>query len=70
MNFGENLKKCRLQAGLTQTELAEVIGVAQPTIAEYEVGKKTPTLDKAIKIAKILGTTCEELFKERTDEND
>lgn len=64
MKFGENLKKYRLQAGLTQAELAEIIGVAQPTIAEYEIGKKTPVVNKAIKIAEILNTTCEKLFED------
>lgn len=36
MRYGERLKAARNHAGLTQTELAERCGIAQPTISELE----------------------------------
>lgn len=37
------VRDMRLAAGLTQAELAERSGVAQPNIAAYEVGARTPS---------------------------
>lgn len=33
----------RLRARITQAELAEALGVAQPTIAHWEAGRKKPS---------------------------
>lgn len=41
---GSLIAAARLQAGLTQTELAERAGTTQPTISAYERGAKTPDL--------------------------
>lgn len=51
---GERLKQLRLNKGLTQTELAELIGVRPPTVQRYESGKisnvKTPVMEKLSEI--------------------
>jgi len=62
MDFNSMLKTLRKNAGLTQTELAEQLGVSQVTIVHYEQGKKKPEMDKVPKLAKILGVSIEELF--------
>lgn len=61
MALSENLKKLRERAGMTQAELAEAIGVAQPTLAQYETGLKVPSIITAVKIEQVLHTTCSEL---------
>lgn len=38
------LRDARDHAGLSQTELAERTGVAQPNISAYEAGRRTPTV--------------------------
>lgn len=35
---GQKLKEARLQAGLTQSEVAQKLGVAQPVYQRYEKG--------------------------------
>ena len=62
MSFAENVKRLREQQNLTQKELAERIGITQPTIAQYEMGIKVPTIIVGAKLAEQLGTTCEELL--------
>ena len=62
MAFAENVKRLREQQNLTQKELAERIGITQPTIAQYEMGIKVPTIIVGAKLAEQLGTTCEELL--------
>ncbi|APT75266.1 XRE family transcriptional regulator [Marinitoga sp. 1137] len=58
----KKLKIYRLKKGLTQKELAKLLNVQQNTVAMWETGKSKPPIDKALKIARILGTTVEELF--------
>lgn len=40
-----NLQTCRVQAGLTQKEVAEVIGVKPITVRRWEHGTASPTMD-------------------------
>lgn len=42
MDFGKKLKKLREDSGLTQTELAEKLGVSLKTISRYEVNGMRP----------------------------
>ena len=47
------LKKYRLLKGLTQEQLAEMVGVRRETIMRLEAGKYNPSLKLAIDISKI-----------------
>lgn len=54
--FGERLKMLREARGLSQSELAELSGVEQPTISNYETGKRTGIpLAHAMRLADALG---------------
>ena len=44
MTFGENLRSIRKQKGITQTDLADRMGVLQKDISRWENGQRTPTL--------------------------
>lgn len=50
MNLGENLKKVRKAAGVTQKELAERLQVYQKDISRWENNELTPS---AITLARI-----------------
>lgn len=63
MSFADNLKRAREMKDISQVELANAVGVSQPTIAQYERGLKLPTIITAAEIARRLGTTCEELVR-------
>lgn len=58
----KNLKKIREKLGYTQIDLANILGVKQATIAMWETGKSKPTIDKALKLAKLFNVSVEELF--------
>ncbi len=61
-NFICNLKKYRQLAGLTQDELAQIVGVRRETIIRLEAAKYNPSLKLAIDISRAVKTPIEELF--------
>lgn len=63
MSFADNVKRLREQKGISQAELAAMVDVTQPMIAQYEKGLKIPSIITGAELAKVLGTTCEELVK-------
>lgn len=65
--MGEMIRTLRTLAGLTQKELAEKVGVSTITIQQYERNVRTPRLEIAEKIAKILG---DEWYKKDVERND
>lgn len=68
MAFAENVRKLREEKGLTQQELANLVEIAQSTIAQYEKGMKVPTIITGVLLAKRLGTTCEDLVNDEKGE--
>lgn len=52
----------RAKFDLTQEELAERVGVRRETIVFLEQGKYNPSLELALKVARELKTTIDELF--------
>ncbi|MGN6168182.1 MAG: helix-turn-helix domain-containing protein [Solirubrobacteraceae bacterium] len=63
---GAALRERRLQCGLTQTELAARAGVSRQLVAAVEAGRNTPAVDAALRLARALATTVEELFSPPT----
>lgn len=57
------VKEYREKMNMKQSELAELIGVRRETIVYLESGKYNPSLKMAMDIAKVFGTSVEELFK-------
>lgn len=61
-SFGERLAIFRKQKGLTQTELAEKVGITQPLISDYERGRLQMSADIAVRFALALKVSCDELL--------
>jgi putative transcriptional regulator len=56
------LKERRAELGLTQAELAELIGVTRKTVNTIENQVFVPSTILALKLARVLRTPVEELF--------
>lgn len=54
------LKECREKRGISQTELANYVGLKQTTISQYEKGTRKPKLSVAKKMAFVLGISLDE----------
>ena len=56
------VRQLRKQAGLRQEDLARALGVSRQTVIAIENGKYNPTLELAMKIARLLKLPVEEIF--------
>lgn len=57
-----NIRKYRIEKGLSQRELGELVGMTQQQIAQYENGKRKPKLETLDKLAKALGVKPGQLY--------
>jgi transcriptional regulator with XRE-family HTH domain len=57
MGYLGNLVHLRKKRGLSQAQLAEIVGVEQPTIQRWERGTRMPDLESLDLLAKALGVT-------------
>lgn len=57
-----HLKEYRARFHLSQTDLGNLVGVSRQTISLIERGDYNPSVTLALKIAKVLKATVEELF--------
>ena len=57
-----NIKQLRKSEGLRQEDMAKIWGVSRQTIIAIENDKYNPTLELAMKIARLLRLHVEEIF--------
>ena len=60
--FACNLKSYRQRKGLTQEQLADMVGVRRETIMRLEKAQYNPSLKLAVDISRAVGAPIEELF--------
>ena len=60
--LGLNLKKYRLEKGLTQENLAEKVGIHPTYVGKLEGGKNNPSTKMLYKITRALGIKLSDLF--------
>jgi len=60
--LGNRLRELREAKGLTQAQLADMIGVSRKTVNTVENGVFVPSTIVALKLAGALGCAVEELF--------
>ncbi len=71
--FGGKVRHLREQAGLTQSELAEQIGLSGHSkgfISEIESGKKIPRAEWIIRLALFFGVTTDYLLLDKGQEDE
>jgi len=60
--FGQVLRECRRDRGLSQDELAFRTGYSRNYIGLLEAGKKSPTLATIARLAEVLDVVPSDLF--------
>ena len=61
--LGQNLKRIRLEKGITQTSIAKALGADRSFVSNIENGKTNPTLSTISSLVKALGVSINELLK-------
>lgn len=62
-----HLAERRLEAGLTQQELADQVGVNRTTLSNWETGYSAPRLWDAVRVALWLGLLVEDIWEVAAD---
>lgn len=62
VDFGSRLKELRTQAGLTQLQLAQRMGITKSVVSFYELQERMPSPDVLIKIARIFHVSADYLL--------
>lgn len=57
-----SLAAARTNAGLTQREVAKLLGVTQQTIFNWEQGKQEPKVKQAIELSKLYNLPLDNIF--------
>lgn len=65
--FADNLRYIIRSKGISQTRVANHIGVSSPTITAYMRGRFMPTDDRIVKIAEALDCSVDDLFDDTYD---
>lgn len=60
--MGNNMRAERVRKGLTQTELANTLGVTQLTVSRWESGECEPSAKSLVNMASLYGCTVEYLL--------
>ena len=64
MTMRNTIRRYRFDAGeMTQQVLADRIGVTRQTVNAIELGKYSPSLEVAFRIAAVFGVTVEDVFQ-------
>jgi transcriptional regulator with XRE-family HTH domain len=67
-SVNDRIKQLRIENNLTQSELAEKVGLTYVQIGRYEKGKSTPSADVLQKLANVLNTSTDYLMNGKTEQ--
>lgn len=60
--LGERLKIARIKKGLSQEQVAELVGIKAGTISSYETGNVTPSVEILMKLASTFNASADYLL--------
>lgn len=64
MGISANIKRMRLDEGLTQEQLAEKLGVTRSTVTQWETGWSQPRMGAISKLASVFGVSVSEMVED------
>lgn len=66
MTIGEQIQTLRIQRGLTQEQLAEMLEVSRQSISKWELGQTVPDVDKIIRISELFDISTDTILLRNT----
>ena len=61
--LGQNIKRRRLEEGLSQAKLADFLNISPQAVSKWERGTALPDIDLLIPLANIFSVTVDELLE-------
>ena len=69
MTFGEKIQKLRKEAGLSQEELSDQLGVSRQAVSKWERDHGYPETEKMVRISKLFHVSLDYLLQEEDPKN-
>lgn len=60
--FSERIKELRIEKGMRQCDLANLVGISRASVADWETGRHEPPLDTIIALCKIFDVSTDYLL--------
>lgn len=67
MTLGEKLQKLRRERGMSQDQLAELLGVSRQAVSKWERDEAVPDTEKVIRLSEIFSVSIDYLLKDRPE---
>lgn len=69
-SLGEKISMLRKEAGLTQAQMAEKIGISRPSLVKIENSQRVISLEEGDVISKVLGISLDSLLTEGNNKSE
>ena len=70
MQYYERIKEMRINAGLTQEQIGEILGVKQSQYHRWESGKRDYPIGTIIRLAEYFGVSTDYILLGRSETNE
>jgi len=67
MTIGQKITTLRMQAGLSQEDLAEKLSVSRQSVSKWEMDQAVPQLDKALMLCDMFGISADRLLRDQIE---
>lgn len=68
--LGERIRRRRMELGWSQDELAERVGSWQPSVSDWECGRRLPSWEKVIDLGVVMDVKLNRLLREPDKEDE
>lgn len=70
MTIGEQIQNLRIEKGMTQERLAEMLEVSRQSVSKWELGQAVPEVDKIIRLSELFNVSTDKiLLRDAADDN-
>ena len=59
IQFRRRIRRARKAAGLTTSQVAQILYLSQSLVSRYELGQATPPIDRVIELCKLYGCSMD-----------
>lgn len=69
-SIGDNIKKCRVESGLSQADVAKLLKISTPAFCKIETGQTDLNISRLLQISKLFKTSVAKLITGIAEESE